>query len=142
MKLFFRTLIFSSSLLLSSLAAEMTQDEIQSIQSQSEHIEANYDKKNVLGISGDIIILRSFSEGSIWTSSFESRNCYIEAYNLNTGEEIWHHEDVGMIVSFLIISNQKIIYRNYNQLTCLDLYTGQTLWSKETKGYYSVILGE
>lgn len=101
---------------------------------------SNIDKKNVLAQVNHVVILRSFEE-SFWGTDVNSRKCFLEAYDIHTGNTLWIHQDYGMIVSFILV-NDRLIYRNYNYLTCIDTNTGRVLWQKKTKGEYSTIAGE
>lgn len=101
----------------------------------------NIDCKNIMAQVKNIVILRSF-EGSFWDSDINYRKCYLEAYDIETGDLVWCHHDVGIIVSFIIINEEKIIYRNYNHLTAINLSDGVVIWSKKTKGEYSTIVGQ
>lgn len=99
------------------------------------------DYKNVLAKVKNLIILRSF-ESSIWGKNINSRKSYLEAYDTETGELVWCHQNTGMIVSFVVINDEKIIYRNYNGLTAISIDDGSVIWAKKTKGQYSTNVGE
>jgi outer membrane protein assembly factor BamB len=101
----------------------------------------NFDSKNVLAQVKNMVILRSFEE-SFWGKDVNSRNCYLEAYDIETGDLLWRHKDSGMIVSFIIVNDKKLIYRNYYHLTAINLSNGAVIWSKKTKGEFSTIQGE
>lgn len=113
----------------------------QNTESQIEAHVNDVDFKNVLAKVKNLVILRSY-EGSFWGTDFNSRRCHLEAYDIQTGDLVWCHNDTGMIVSFIIVNDEKIIYRNYNKLTAIDANNGAVIWSKKTKGEYSTIVGE
>lgn len=112
----------------------------QDVQLQTTETLVNHiDLKNVLAQVKNRVIIRSFQAGY---SGVNSRKCYLEAYDIQTGDLVWSHEDVGMITSFILVNDEKIIYRNYHHLTAIDVSNGTVIWSKQTKGEYSTLEGE
>lgn len=99
------------------------------------------DYKNVLAKVNNLVVMRSF-EKSYFGSDVNIRNSYIEAYDLYTGRLAWCHPATGIIVSYLVVNDELIIYRNYNTITAIDAHNGSIVWSKPTKGEFSVIAGE
>ncbi len=102
---------------------------------------ANVDAKNILAQVKNIVILRSFDE-AIWDKNVNSRKSHLEAYDIQTGNLLWCHNDVGIMVSFLVVDNEKLIYRNYSYLTAINVRDGTVAWSKKTRGEFSTIVGE
>jgi outer membrane protein assembly factor BamB len=101
---------------------------------------ANVDAKNVMAQVGNLLILRTF-DSSVFGSDLNARRSHIEAYDMYTGRQVWHHQDIGVIVTFLV-AGDRLILRNYDRMTALDIYTGQILWSNQTQGSYSIVAGE
>ena len=99
------------------------------------------DFKNVLARIKNLVIVRSFAS-SFWNSNPNSRESYLEAYDIQTGDLVWCHSDTGMIVTFIVVDDEKIIYRNYQGLTAIDARNGAIIWSKQTQGQYSTYIGE
>jgi outer membrane protein assembly factor BamB len=102
--------------------------------------QTSVDFRNVFARTKNLIIIRSFAS-SIGVSDPNSRESYLEAYNIHTGDLVWCHTTVGMIVTFMVV-DEKIIYRNYQGLTALNSNNGAVIWSKKTQGEYSTINGE
>lgn len=99
------------------------------------------DYKNVMAKVNNLVIMRSF-ESSYFSTDVNIRNSYLEAYDLYTGRLVWCHKGTGIIVSYIVVNDELIIYRNYQSITAIDARDGSVVWSKKTIGEYSTIVGE
>jgi len=114
----------------------------QDTQRQVVEVHANdIDSKNVLARVKNMVIVRTY-DSSFFGADVNDRSCYLEAFDIETGKLIWRHKNTGMIVSFINVDDDKIIYRHYNKLTAIDVNNGNVVWSIKTKGQYSTIQGE
>lgn len=113
-------------------------DEPKSLAIESNKVDV--DAKNILAVVNNLVILRSFANDSFF--SVNSDTSYLEAYDIEKGNRVWSHKDSGMIVSFVVVNNERIIFRNYGKITCLDVRTGKVAWSKQTLAAYSTVISE
>lgn len=131
--------IMTSILFLITAASPLSADTFQSRDFSPAERAPLIDNKNVMGTIGNLVLIRTFENG---VSNLNNAISYIEAYDIYTGQRHWTHRNLGMIVSFIIVNPETLVLRTYGKITAIDLYSGRTLWQRETLGNCSVVLGE